>query len=100
MLDITEVRFKKIGKGNFLGFAGVCISNSIAIKDIKLFDGKKGKYINMPSIKGNERVKVRQFAFPITEEARKQLLDAIVKKYEEELEKEKTENKEKEEMED
>ena len=42
MLNITEVRFKKIGNGNFLGYAGVTISDSIAIREIKLFDSKNG----------------------------------------------------------
>lgn len=85
MLNITEVRFKKIGNGNFLGYAGVTISDSIAIREIKLFDSKNGKYIIMPGVKVNGLNKRRHFAFPVTEEARKELLDAIVKKYEEEL---------------
>lgn len=88
MLNITEVRFKKIGKGNFLGYAGVTISDSIAIREIKLFDSNNGKYIIMPGIKLNGLNKRRHFAFPVTEEARQELLEAIVKKYEEELSKE------------
>ena len=88
MLNITEVRLKKIGKGNFLGFAAVTISDSIVIGRIKLFKGKDGKFIVMPGnrIKGHR--KLRHFAFPINEETRLQLLDAIIKKYDEEISKE------------
>lgn len=84
MLDITEVRFKKIGKGNFLGYASICISNLIVIKEIKLFDSENGKYIIMPGIRVKGQKRTRNFAYPITEDARLEILEAIEKKYEEE----------------
>lgn len=86
MLDITEVSFKKIGKGNFLGYAGICIADSIVIREIKLFDSKNGKYIIMPGIRLKEQKRTRNFAYPITEEARQKILNAIIEKYEEEAE--------------
>lgn len=84
MLNITEVRIKKIEKGNFLGYASVCISDSIVIKEIKLFDGENGKYIIMPGIRVREQKRTRNFAYPITEKARLEILEAIEKKYDEE----------------
>lgn len=86
MLNITEIKIKKINKGKFLGYASVCISDSIVIKEIKLFDGKKGKYIIMPGIRLKEQKRVRNFAFPISDETRIKLLNAIIEKYEEETE--------------
>ena len=86
MLDITEVRIKKINKGNFLGYASICISNSIVIKEIKLFDGKNGKYIVMPGTRIKERNITRNFAYPINDKARIEMLDEIVKEYEKESE--------------
>lgn len=83
MLDITEVRFKKIEKGNFLGYASVCISDLVVIKEIKLFEGKDGRYIIMPGIKLKEKDRFRNFAYPINEEARLQLLKVISDKYDE-----------------
>lgn len=83
MLDITEVRFKKIEKGNFLGYASVCISDLVVIKEIKLFEGKDGRYIIMPGIKLKEKDRFRNFAYPINEEARLQLLKVISEKYDE-----------------
>lgn len=84
MLDITEVQFKKINKGEFLGYANVCISNSIVIKGIKLFNSERGKYIKMPGMRPKKQRKIRNFVFPINEESRIELLEAIVQKYEEE----------------
>lgn len=84
MLNITEVRIKKIEKGNFLGYASVCMSDSIVIKEIKLFDGENGKYIIMPGIRVREQKRTRNFAYPITEKARLEILEAIEKKYDEE----------------
>lgn len=88
MLDITEVKFKKIEKGNYLGYASICISDLIVIKEIKLFEGKNGRYIIMPGIKIKEQGRFRNFAYPIKEEARLQLLETISKKYDEECENE------------
>lgn len=86
MLDITEVRVKKIEKGKFLGYASICISDSIVIKEIKLFEGREGRYIVMPGkrIKGQDRM--RNFAYPIKEEVRVELLEKISNKYDEQIE--------------
>ena len=41
MLNITEVRIKKINKGDLLAAASICIDNCFIIREIKLLDGKK-----------------------------------------------------------
>lgn len=83
MLDITEVRLKRIEKGNFLGYASICISDLVVIKEIKLFEGKDGRYIIMPGIKLKEKGRFRNFAYPINDEARLQILKVISEKYDE-----------------
>ena len=45
MLEINEVRIKKINKGKFLGYASILIQNSLVIYGIELHDGEKGRYI-------------------------------------------------------
>lgn len=40
MLNITEVRIKKINKGDLLAAASICIDNCFIIREIKLLDGK------------------------------------------------------------
>lgn len=86
MLDITEVRIKKIDKGNFLGYASICISDAVVIKEIKLFEGKDGRYIIMPGQRVKQQGYVRNFAYPIKENIRLELLQKISEKYDEETE--------------
>ncbi len=86
MLDITEVRIKRIDKGNFLGYASICIADSIVIKEIKLFNSKDGKYIIMPGQKVKEQNRIRNFVYPIKEDVRLEILEKILEKYNEETE--------------
>ena len=81
MLDITEVRFKKIERGNFLGYASICISDAIVIKEIKLFEGREGRYIIMPGVKIKGENRFRNFAYPIKDKARIELLNIISEEY-------------------
>lgn len=87
MLDITEVKIKKIEKGNFLGYASICISNSIVIKEIKLFEGKDGRYIIMPGQKVKGQNRIRNFAYPIKDDTRLEILQKVSNKYDEQTEK-------------
>ena len=41
MLNITEIRIKKINKGDLLAAASVCIDDCFIISEIKLLNGKK-----------------------------------------------------------
>ena len=84
MLNITEVRIKRIEKGNFLGYASICIGDSIVIKEIKLFQVNDDRYIIMPGQRIREQNRIRNFAYPITEEARLEILKKISDKYDEE----------------
>lgn len=80
MLNISDVRIKRIDKGDFLCYASVCIDNKLIIDGIKLLQGKKGRYILMPIRKVNGNNK-RNFAYPTNNETREQLLELISKAY-------------------
>ena len=41
MLNITEVRIKKINKGDLLAAASICIDDCFIIREIKLLNGNK-----------------------------------------------------------
>jgi len=84
MLNITEVRIKKINKGDLLGAATICIDNCLVIKEIKLLNGKNGRYIGMPKRRIKNKEFSQDFAYPINDETRVQLLEVISEKYEEE----------------
>ena len=81
MLNITEVRVKKIDKGDLLGAASVCIDNCLVIKEIKLLNGKNGRYISMPKRKVKNKNMTQDFSYPINNETRLQLLETISEQY-------------------
>ncbi len=85
MLNISEIRINRISnprKEGFLGYVSIMIDNCFIIEGIELYEGKNGRYIMMP-LNGKSR-KRRNSAYPITEETRRYLLEAISNKYDEE----------------
>ena len=85
MLNISEVRIKKINKGNFLGYASILIDNSMIVDGIELHDGEKGRYIYMP-LNPKMRKTRNNSAYPIENETREQILEAVSNKYDEDTE--------------
>ena len=81
MLNITEVRIKKINKGDLLAAASICIDDCFVVREIKLLDGKNGRYISMPKRKIKNKDFTQDFSYPINNETRLQLLEEISKKY-------------------
>ena len=85
MLNISEVRIKKINKGNFLGYASILIDNSMIVDGIELHDGEKGRYIYMP-LNPKMRKTRKNSTYPIENETREQILEAVSNKYDEDTE--------------
>ena len=83
MLNITEVKMKKINKGDLLGAASICIDDCFIIREIKLLDGKNGRYIKMPTRKIKNKKFVQDNAYPINNETRLQILEVVSEKYDE-----------------
>ena len=81
MLNITEIRVKKINKGDLLAAASICIDNCFIVNEIKLLNGKNGRYISMPNRKLKNKDIRRTLSYPINNETRLQLLEAISEQY-------------------
>ena len=81
MLKISEIRINKINKGKFLGYASILIDNSL----IEMYEGRNGRYILMPLSRNSNKDKRRNSAYPINEETRSKILEAISKKYDEDM---------------
>ncbi len=81
MLNITEIRIKKINKGELLAAASICIDNCFILKEIKLLEGKNGRYISMPKRKIKNKNYQQDLFYPINNETRLQLLEEISKQY-------------------
>lgn len=86
MLNITEIRIKKINKGDLLAAASICIDNCFIVKEIRLLDGKNGRYISMPKRRIKNKDFRQDFAYPINNETRMQLLESISEKYDNTIE--------------
>lgn len=85
MLKISEIRINKINKGKFLGYASILIDNSLIIDGIEIYEGRNGRYILMPLSRNSNKDKRRNSAYPINEETRSKILEAISKKYDEDM---------------
>lgn len=85
MLEISEVRVKKINRGKFLGYASILIGNSLVVDGIELHEGEKGRYIYMPLNPKMKRER-RNSTYPINNETREQILQLVSDKYDEETE--------------
>ena len=70
MLNITEVRIK----------------NCFIIREIKLLDGKNGRYISMPKRKVKNRNFRQDFSYPLDNETRLQILETISEQYDDTVE--------------
>lgn len=86
MLNITEVRIKKINKGDLLAAVSICIDNCFIIREIKLLDGKNGRYISMPKRKVKNRNFRQDFSYPLDNETRLQILETISEQYDDTVE--------------
>jgi len=86
MLNITEVRIKKINKGDLLAAASICIDNCFVVREIKLLNGKNGRYISMPKRKIKNKDFTQDFSYPINEETRLQILEVISEQYDDTIE--------------
>ena len=86
MLNITEIRIKKINKGDLLAAASICIDDCFVVREIKLLNGKNGRYISMPKRKLKNRDFSKAFSYPINNETRLQLLEAISEQYDDTVE--------------
>ena len=81
MLNITEIRIKKINKGDLLAAASVCIDDCFVIIEIKLLNGKNGRYISMPKRKIKNKDFIQDFSYPINNETRLQILEKLSEQY-------------------
>ena len=86
MLNITEIRVKKINKGDLLAAASICIDDCFIVREIKLLNGKNGRYISMQKGRVKNKDFKQDFSYPINEETRLQLLEAISEQYDDTIE--------------
>lgn len=83
-MEITNVRVTKnesiLKNTNLKGFVSIVVDGAVAINNIRIIEGKKGTFLRFPSRK-NKRGEYLSVVFPITNEARKTITDAVLAVY-------------------
>ncbi|URZ15434.1 SpoVG family protein [Clostridium felsineum] len=83
-MEITNVRITKnesiLKNTKLKGFVAITIDGQFVINGIRIIEGKKGLFLDFPSRK-NKVGKYINLAFPITNKARKEIEEAIMKVY-------------------
>ena len=75
------------GSGKTKAIADVVIEDAFVVKGFRIIEGDKGIFVSMPGTsyqKGEEKVYQDSF-FPISSEARKDLIDEILGEYEQSI---------------
>ena len=85
--------YPQAGKENVLAFASVNIGGVFAVNDVRVMDSRKGKFVAMPSRKTNRldkdgNAQYRDICFPVTKEMREAFNGAVLRAYEQALQKE------------
>lgn len=78
-MNITDIKIFKLDRNTLKGFASVTFENCFKVTGIKIMQGSKGLFVNMPSQKSGE--KWQDICYPTTKEFREQLQKAILDKY-------------------
>lgn len=76
----ARINTLRVGQ-NPAAYVSVTLDGCVAIKGVKVFDGEKGRYIRMPSIKDSKR-EYKDVCFPVTRDFRAQMSDIVLAAYE------------------
>ena len=81
-MQITDVRVRKVTKeGKMKAVVSITLDNEFVVHDIKVIEGEKGLFIDMPSRKAADG-EYRDIAHPINSETRERIQSIILEKYE------------------
>ena len=85
IMNITDVRVRRVAKeGKMKAVVSITIDEEFVVHDIKVNEGEKGLFIEMPSRKATDG-EYRDIAHPINSETREKIQGIILQKYEQVL---------------
>lgn len=82
-LNIKVTNIALQNEENLLARANIVLNDCLAIRGVKIVNGKHGAFISMPSYQANGRFV--EICFPTTSEFRQQLHDSVIGAYEQTL---------------
>lgn len=85
-MKITEVRVKAVESrnGKLKGWASVTFDDAFVVHNMKIIQGKNGRFVAMPNRKTKEGT-YKDIAHPINNETRQEIEDAILKEFDVQL---------------
>lgn len=81
-MRITEVRVFPVDEDKLKAFASIVIDDAFVVSDIKIIEGRNGRFLSMPSTKRKNGT-FRDIAHPLNQETRQQIEERIFRRYEE-----------------
>lgn len=88
-MKINRTKIKIINDRDLLCYGTILIDESIIIDGIKLLEGKTGRYIIMPIRRIKKRDISKNYVYPIKNDIRLKILQAISDEYDRQLAKDK-----------
>ncbi|HOK40619.1 MAG TPA: septation regulator SpoVG [bacterium] len=84
-MEITDIKIKPVfNKEKLKAYASVTFDKCFVIHELKIIEGKKGKFVAMPSKKLNN-ARFIDIVHPINNDVRNMIQEKVLKKYEEEI---------------
>ena len=85
-MDITDIRIRKVeAEGKLRAYVTVTFDDCFVIHNVKIIEGKNGRFIAMPSRK-TKTGEYKDVAHPINSDFRQSLQDRILEAYTKEVE--------------
>jgi stage V sporulation protein G len=81
-VEITEVRVFPVDEDKLKAFASIVIDDAFVVSDIKIIEGKSGRFLSMPSTKRKNGT-FRDIAHPLNQATRRMIEERIFRRYDE-----------------
>ncbi len=81
-MQITEIRVFPVDEDKLKAFASIVIEDSFVVSDIKIIEGRHGRFLSMPSTKRKNGT-FRDIAHPLNQDTRRMLEQRIFDRYDE-----------------
>jgi stage V sporulation protein G len=80
-MQITEVRLFPVEDAKLKAFASIVIDGAFLVSDIKIIDGRNGRFLSMPSARRKDGT-FRDIAHPLNAETRRMIEERVLGEYE------------------
>jgi stage V sporulation protein G len=81
-MRITEVRVFPVDEDKLKAFASIVIDDAFVVSDIKIIEGRNGRFLSMPSTKRKNGT-FRDIAHPLNQQTRQLIEERIFERYDE-----------------